>query len=246
MWGNPMIQLTGILIIANTIIVSAWWLFQGKPWGLGFTTLTVLSCLIGLALVFNERAIELSFGQFGSIKTAAKQAQTDAKEISEIRKRIEAQAATMDLVARESAEAKKLLGNLSEQNKIAEEKIETIKELAAPPSLSVYEIDITNKDNVYEAVMTFSSSKNEPLGQLEFYAAIQDESNSKIIDFWPANPTFLSGKDSKKIEANGKHARLIYQLMGAGYPSIRLKTSGTAIVEIQGNHDLEKFQIEIK
>jgi len=241
-----MIQLTGILIVVNTVIVSAWWLGQGKSWGLGFTTIAILACLSGLALVFNERAIELSFGQFGSIKTAAKQAETDAKEISEIRKRIEAQAATMDLVARESAEAKELLSNLTEQNKLAEEKIETIKELAAPPSLSVQKIDITNENNVYEAVMTFSSSKNEPLGQLVFVATIQGESDSKIIDFWPANPTFLSGKDSKSIETNGKQARLVYQLMGAGYPSIKLKTSGTAIVEIQGNHDLKKFQIEMK
>lgn len=241
-----MVQLTGILIVVNTIIATAWWLGQGKSWGLGFTTVSILACLVGLALVFNERAIELSFGQFGTIKTAALQAETDAKEISEIRKRVEMQAATMDLVARESAEAKELLNNLKEQNKIAEEKIEAINELAKPPSLSSEKIDITTEDGGYQAVMTFTSSKNQPLGTLIFEATIQGESDSKIIDFWPANPMFASGKDSKVIKADGKQASLYYQLIGAGSPSIRLKTSGTATVEIQGNHDLQTFHIDMK
>lgn len=123
-----MIQLVGILVIVNTLVVSAWWLSQGKPWGLGFTTLAVLASLVGLALVFNERAIELSFGKFGKIKAAAQQAETDAKEIAEIRKRVEAQAATMDLVAKESAEAKKLLADLTEQNEVAERKLKELAE----------------------------------------------------------------------------------------------------------------------
>ncbi len=123
-----MIQLIGILIVVNTLIASAWWLSQGKPWGLAFTSVAVLASLVGLALVFNERAIELSFGKFGKIKAAAQQAETDAKEIADIRKRVEAQAATMDLVAKESAEAKKLLSDLTEQNKVAGEKLKELGE----------------------------------------------------------------------------------------------------------------------
>lgn len=243
-----MIQLTGILIVVNTLIVSAWWLGQGKSWGIGFTTIAILSCLVGLALVFNERAIELSFGKFGKLKAAAQQAETDAKEIAEIRKRVEAQAATMDLVAKESAESKRLLRSLSEQNKIAEEKIEIIRRIAAPPSLSVKEVDITKEGDVFQAIMTFSSSKNEPLGLLSFASTIQGETDTKIIDFWPTIKagSFQSGPDSKQISKDGKSAKLYYSLIGAGAPSIVLKTSGPATVVIQGNHGLETFSIDIK
>jgi len=243
-----MFQLTGILIIVNTLIVSAWWLGQGKSWGIGFTTISILACLVGLALVLNERAIELSFGKFGKLKAAALQAQTDAKEISEIRKRVEAQAATMDLVAKESSEAKSILGRLTEQNKLAEEKIEAIRKLAAPPKLSIQNVEIISKEGNHEAVLTFSSSKNEPLGLLTFVSTIQGNTETKIIDFWPTGKggAFQHGPDSKKISPDGKSAMLIYSLLGAGSPSIMLKTSGPANVEIQGSHDLLPFNIEIK
>jgi hypothetical protein len=228
--------------------VSAWWLAQGKSWGLGFTTISILACLVGLALVFNERAIELSFGKFGKLKAAAQQAQTDAKEISEIRKRVEAQAATMDLVAKESADAKVLLGDLAHQNKLAEEKIETIKELAAPPKLSLRNVETKDENGNYRAVLTFSSSKNEPLGILTFVSTIQGDTETKIVDFWPSldSGAFQSGPDSKKISPDGKSARLIYSLMGAGSPSVILSTSGPATVEVRGSHELQPFTIEIQ
>lgn len=126
-----MLQLLGIIIIANSFIISAWWLFNGKPWGIGLGTLLILALVVGLAFIFNERAIEISFGKVATLKAAAAQAQSDAKEIAKIKERVEAQAATMDLVAKESAEAKKLLADLSEQNKIAEEKLKALTEKTA-------------------------------------------------------------------------------------------------------------------
>ncbi len=108
-----MIQLIGILIIVNTLVMSTWWLTTKQSWSSGFTTVSVLACLIGLVLVLNERAIELSFGPFGALKTAAQQAETDAKEISEIRKRVEAQAATMDLVAQKATATAGQLHNIT-------------------------------------------------------------------------------------------------------------------------------------
>ena len=118
-----MLKLFGLLLILNSLVVSAWWLSQGKAWHIGFTTISILACLVGLALVFNERAIELSFSKFGKIKTAAQQAEIDAKEIALIRKRVESQAATVGLIEKETADAKKLVAVLTEQSRIAEEKL---------------------------------------------------------------------------------------------------------------------------
>jgi len=66
-----MIQLIGILIIVNALVMSTWRLTTKQSWSAGFTTVLVLACLVGLALVLNERALELSFGRFGKIKAAA-------------------------------------------------------------------------------------------------------------------------------------------------------------------------------
>jgi tetratricopeptide (TPR) repeat protein len=123
-----MLKLLGLLLILNSLAVSAWWLSQGKPWHTGVTTISILACLVGLALVFNERAIELSSGKFGKIKTVAQQAETDAKEIALIRKRVESQAAAVDLIAKETTDAKKLVADLTEQNRRAEEKLKKLAE----------------------------------------------------------------------------------------------------------------------
>ena len=118
--------------------------------------------------------------------------------------------------------------------------------LAAPPTLSVQSVDLTYEEGEYQAVITFATSKNQPLGALQFIATIQGNSGANILDFWPARPPFLSGDNSKQIAENGKQARLGYQLMGAGSPSIKIVTSEPATVVIQGNHELEAFQIELK
>ncbi len=123
-----MLKLFGLLLILNSLVVSAWWLSQGKAWHIGFTTISILACLAGLALVFNEKALELSVGKFGKIKTAAQQAETDAGEIALIRKRVESQAATVDLIAKETADGKKLVDALTEQNRMAEEKLKKLAE----------------------------------------------------------------------------------------------------------------------
>ena len=126
-----MLQLLGIIIIANSLIISAWWLFNGRPWSIGLGTLLILALVVGLAFIFNERAIEISFGKIATLKAAAAQAQSDANEIAKIKERVEAQAATMDLVAKEAADAKKLLADLSEQNKIADEKLKALTDKTA-------------------------------------------------------------------------------------------------------------------
>jgi flagellar biosynthesis chaperone FliJ len=85
----------------------------------------------GLALVFHERALDITFGKFASIKAAAQQATADAKEIAAIRNRVEAQAATLDLVAKASSDAKTLLDELREETKTADDKLKQLEKKTA-------------------------------------------------------------------------------------------------------------------
>lgn len=70
----------------------------------------------------------MSFGKLASLKAAVTQAQSDADRIAAVRQRVEAQAATIDLVAKESADAKRLLGELRKENEIADAKLHALEE----------------------------------------------------------------------------------------------------------------------
>ena len=71
---------------------------------------------------------------------------------------------------------------------------------------------------------------------IEFHAEIEKNDSSKILDFWPKGGAFSSGKDSKKISSNGKTARLIYSIIGAGKPTFEFKVSKPTNVRFTGNY----------
>ena len=122
------LQLFGILIIVNALACAGWFISHDKSLGAGGVSVLIISVVAGLALTFNERAIEITFGKVATLKAAAQQATTDAKEIAAIRQRVEAQAATLDLVAKESSDAKRLLGELRDENKKADEKLKLLEQ----------------------------------------------------------------------------------------------------------------------
>jgi hypothetical protein len=127
---SSMLQLFGILIIVNILIIDSWWLWNQKSWSstavMFLIFLTAFTFLAGLVLIFNQRAIELSYGKYGSLKVAAEQAEVDAKEIAEIRKRVETQSATVDLVAEQATQAKELSEEVARKNVKAEERLTEI------------------------------------------------------------------------------------------------------------------------
>jgi len=121
------------------------------------------------------------------------------------------------------------------------------KSLAEPCKLEFLSKNIEKVDQGYRVTLRFKPSKNERLGLLAFSAALPLNTDKKILDFWPSSKSsFTSGKDSKKIEKDNKYARLMYSLIGFGYPSIDLVVSGPTKVQIKGNNGLEPFVIDVK
>jgi hypothetical protein len=105
-----------------------------------------------------------------------------------------------------------------------------------PPALKLTSHDTEKLDTGYKITLQFTPSKNEPLGVIIFHASVDDDSDVRILDFWPSKGVFRHGKDSKKIEEDGKQALLRYSLLGVGRPSIDLTISGKARIKIQGNY----------
>lgn len=141
------------------------------------------------------------------------------------------------------------LDDANDNMRAMEGKLQTASEMAAPPTLSLVQqkVEITKTDSGYTALLLFKPSKNKQLGQIALIAEVIGESSGKIVDFWPRpGPAFLTGADSKKISADGKKARLTFQLIGVGNPQVELKMSEASKVLILGSHGLEALTIDIK
>jgi hypothetical protein len=123
-----MLQLIGVLIIVNSLAIAGWWLSQQKPGMTWCVSLCLIAIFAGIVLIFNERAVEITIEKVGTIKAVAEQAKVDAKTISDIRERIEGQAATVDAVAKQAADAKRISEEVQKKNQQADEKLKTIDE----------------------------------------------------------------------------------------------------------------------
>ncbi len=123
-----MLQFIGLLLILNSLVVAVWWLSQQKPGMAWCVSLCLIAIFAGIVLIFNERAVEITIEKVGTIKAVAEQAKVDAKTIAEIRERIEGQAATVDAVAKQAADAKRISEEVQKKNQQADEKLKAIDE----------------------------------------------------------------------------------------------------------------------
>lgn len=102
----------------------------------------LISVFIGLPLIIINRITEITIGHIGTIKTVTEQLTLDAEEVSKLRKRVEAQSATIDLVAQNatdakklSTEAKSLYEELSNKNILADKELKNISDKMLPLEL---------------------------------------------------------------------------------------------------------------
>jgi flagellar biosynthesis chaperone FliJ len=171
---SGMLQLFGILIIVNILIFDLWWIVsQNSRSGTAITFLTILTAFIllaGLVLIFNQRATELSFGKYGSLKVAADQVKADANEIAEIRKRAEAQSATIDLVAEQATKAKEASEQVALKNEKAEEKLAEINTALIKAKENLASLE--SYSNYYAIVLAAQGEDRMAYDQLGKWAAI--------------------------------------------------------------------------
>lgn len=138
--------------------------------------------------------------------------------------------------------------NLEEQQKKLGQDLEEVDKKAKPNQIIFRSKKIERTESGLKVTLQFRPVKNEPLGQLVFIARLQRGTRSKILNFWPSpqGGAFLSGEKSKHIEDHGQAARLAYSLIGVGPPTIELTVSEPTSVRIEGNHDLEPFELKIE
>jgi len=201
----------------------------------------LVTIVIVLILISTGIAIFLEYQDSEEVKTKDQNAEKWRKQASESLNKIDEQHEVIMKKEKRitvlEEEIEKLDHNISEVNKKAE-----------PNKISLLSKNIEEKGEGYKITLKFKPTKNEPLGQIVLVAKLEKLSKAKILNFWPstAGGAFQSGKDSKQISDDGYSARLIYSLMGAGYPVVELTISAQTSILIEGNHGLGKFIINIE
>lgn len=133
-----------------------------------------------------------------------------------------------------------------ETEKIKKKLAETAQ-IAAPPVL-IFDRAIKNTEvNDLCATVILKASKNEGLGVLRFVVTIIDGSSQNIVNLWPSLKVgaFQSGKDSLRIEPDGKLASLQYSPMSAMAAGFDVTLSGPARIQIRGNRITEAIELQI-
>jgi len=123
-------QLIGIFLVLGSLLFAILWTIKGKPHREEVRSLCIIIAFFGIFFVISDRFVELSIGGIGTIKAAAQKATIDAEQIGEIRKRIESQSATVDLVAKQATETKKLSEDLVHKNALATKQAMDAKKIA--------------------------------------------------------------------------------------------------------------------
>ena len=190
-----MLKLVGAMLIINALVITAWWVMSEHPHKLWAFTLCLTAVFVGAFLVLQERVTELTVKGIGTIKSAAVQASADANAISSLKSRVEAQSATVNLIAKEAADAKQLVNDLSEKNSKAEEKLSQLNKSISDGNLAVKELQLYTQFNTtvlaaqndnrrdYDQLWAWSGDSSFPFQKVAAQAVqtIMDQHNPAIV-----------------------------------------------------------------
>lgn len=190
-----MLKVVGIMFIATALAFTAWWVV-GEHRHKGWTfTLCLVFVFVGIFLILQERVTELTVKGIGTIKSAAEQASADANTISDLKARVEAQSATVNLIAKEAADAKQLVIDLSDKNSKAEEKLSQLDKSISDGNVAVKELQLYTQFNTtvlaaqnddrraYDQLWDWSEDSSFPFQRASAQAVqtIMDQHNPAMI-----------------------------------------------------------------
>lgn len=221
-------KIIGLLINLNALILTVWWVsteHPHKPWAI---TACILALFVGMFMVLQDRAIEITLKGVGSIKAAAQQATTDANAIASLKERIEAQSATIDLVATKASEARNLVDQLAERAQEADAKIDQVdKTIKEAEKLNLFHSIVLAAENddwdAFVSLLKWIDDKNFPLREIaaNAYTRIRISFTGPIGRGF-LNPTWQAGVNPEIIPLSA--LRTAYDKLNPIYHASVVKT----------------------
>lgn len=174
-----MAKLIGFTILIFDVIFGLYWAARGKPhneqvratcFAIGF-----LAIILIIASYFTETEISTPLG---TLKGTVEKIKTDAKQIEEVRKRIEAQSATVDLVAKQASESKALYEELNGKMSIVNKKIEELEKIIKEASKTSSDLQI-----ISEFTMIVTAAQNDDRGAFDQLKKWSEDKNYQLNSF---------------------------------------------------------------
>lgn len=103
----------GGLLLINIILVAAYFLFATEIDNRRILTFAGIGVCVGMAIMLCDRITRIRIPGLADMTSTVEKAKADADEISAIRKRIEDQSATVDLIAEKAASTVEQLRNVA-------------------------------------------------------------------------------------------------------------------------------------
>ncbi len=151
-----MMQIIGILLALNSIVIAFWLITTGQQQKGSLLLVCALAVFFGIFLIVKDRIIEITIKGVGTIKTASEKAVLDAKQIEGIKERMESQSVIVELVAKEAKETKELSEELANKNEIAGKKLEDIDKTVQKASDTLTELEA-----ILEFTATVTDAQND-------------------------------------------------------------------------------------
>ena len=164
-------KVIGVLVILNSIILTAWWLHIGGPKSAAYI-LCCIAGLLGIGLIISDRISEVHLPGGASIKAATDQILTDAQTVSEIKKRVENQSATIDMIAKEASNAVSLSEEAATKNEQAEEKLVNLDDALSKANATLNQLNAISAFSM--TVMSAQNGDRVAYNQLEKWADDSD------------------------------------------------------------------------
>lgn len=169
-------KLIGILLIFNTLILTIWWVCTDHSYKTWAFFVSLVAIFVGVYFTLQDRAIEITIKNVGTIKAAAEQAIVDAQAVADLRNRIESQSATVDLVAESATKAHKLIEELSKKNSTAEGKIDELESAGLVIHKTLADLQETAK--FFSLVVAAQNDDRAAFDELVLWV------NNKASPFW--------------------------------------------------------------
>ena len=151
-----MLKVCGLLSAFISIIITTWWLTSNKPYKGWFFAICLVVIFFSIFLIIQDRATEITVKGVGTIKAAVEQATEDVNEIAELKKRVEAQSATIDLVAEKATKAQDLSEEIASKNEIAAKKLDQINS-----TLELAKNNLIELQSITDFIITVIAAQND-------------------------------------------------------------------------------------
>lgn len=201
-------------------------------------TMCFLAVFTGIFLILQERVTELTVKGIGTIKAAAKQADIDAKAISDIKNRIEGQSATVDLIAKDAADSREeinfnlLLTKASNDNRFAFDELykiakteghrlqetarQTVEQIIVDLQIVVTYRDFLDLKKKYD--LNSSEASLDDLYKVFEQGPLYDKIDVLVIVYW------------EKRFLKNKRLEMLYEVISKT-PSIRILSSACELMD---------------